>query len=125
MADQPTEGLPYWATNDVVETVTDPDNPSSTINVPNKDQPSNEWMNNGELWKTNLPYPYVNYTFNLIRKWIENLRDRAGGTVGDVYISTVNHPINDLNNKFGGSWTARGTQSLGSIGTSYVFERTA
>lgn len=60
--------FPSWATNDIDEVRVIDDAP---VILPNKTQPPQEWQDSGELYRENLPRPYVNYQFNLIDEWIQ------------------------------------------------------
>ena len=117
MADRPTT-FPSWAT--VFQTQTTPDG-----DIDNRMEPTQEYKDSGTLYQENLPYPYINYQFNLSDEWIQNLDERAGGTIGDIYMTTASPTVGDLADRFGGTWVARGTQNLGTIVGANVFERTA
>jgi hypothetical protein len=122
MADRPTSGYPEWANNLVGETV---DLNGVPTLIDNKIEPTQEWKDSGELDEENLPRQYINYQFDYINDWVRNLDERAGGTIGDVYTSTVNYATATLDTRFGGTWTAQGSGALGTIGTAYFYERTA
>lgn len=111
---------PEWASDTVAET-------TEVGSVNNKSEPTEAFKDSGLLYKQPCPYPFLNYQFNLVDEWTRNFDERAYGVIGDVYISTVDYSasMSTLNTKFGGTWTARGSQALGSIVTAYVYERTA
>ena len=107
-----------WASSDITQTTADG-------NIDNKQEPTEEWKDSGSLYQQNLPYPLLNYQFNLIDEWLRNLNERSYGTVGDIYTTTDTPTVGDLATRFGGTWTARGTQNIGTIVGASVYERTA
>jgi len=117
----PTE-YPAWATSEVTELrVID----GTPVNLLNKVEPPAEWKLSGELYQENLPRAYINYQFDNINDWVVNINVRTS-RVGQVYLTTdAAETVSTLATDFGGTWTARGTDTLGTSGTIYVFERTA
>lgn len=70
----PTEGLPFWGTNEITETI---DGKTYTSKV----APPAEVQASGLKFQEPPVRSWFNYQFNLIRKWIEELDLRtAGGT---------------------------------------------
>jgi hypothetical protein len=121
MADKPSL-YPSWATSDLDEVRIIDDAP---VILSNKVEPTAEWKASGELYRENLPRPYVNYQFNLLDSWVKNLDERTS-LVGTVQLTTnAAETITTLASRFGGTWTARGNTTLGTSPTTYVFERTA
>ena len=114
--------FPEWAATDIAQTVLI--NAVEVI-IDNKLEPTPEWKASGELFNENLPYPYINYQFDLINDWMVSLNSRAYGEIGDIYSTTDSPSVGDLAIRFGGTWTARGTQNLGTIVGANIFERTA
>ncbi len=113
-----------WASSDITQTVQDPDDTATTVDIDNKTEPVTEWKTNGILYNVNTPYPYVNYAFNLIANWITNLQSRAGGKVGDIEITTdAGATITTYADIHGGTWLSLGSDTLAAT-TVYVFERT-
>ena len=75
--------FPRWATNDITEVRVVNDAP---VSLDNKSEPTTEFKDSGELYRENIPRPYLNYQLNLIDEWIQHF-DTAGTsillTVGD------------------------------------------
>lgn len=119
--DRPTN-FPSWATNDVDEVIVLDDAP---VILANKLDPTTDFRNSGLLYRQNLPRPFFNGHLNLIDQWIQNFDERTS-RVGNIYLTTDNtETVSTIALRFGGTWTARGTDALGTSGTIYVFERTA
>jgi len=117
----PTD-YPEWASTDVTELKVIDGTP---VNLVNKVEPPAEWKLSGELYRENLPRPYINYQLDLINDWVVNVNVRTS-RVGQIYITTAaGETVSTLAADFGGTWTARGTNALGSAATCYIFERTA
>lgn len=71
----PTEGYPEWGTNEIVETV---DGKTFSSRV----APPTEVKNSGLLYQEPAARAWINYQFNLIRKWVEEFDVRTtGGSV--------------------------------------------
>lgn len=121
MANKPAD-LPEWASTDITELKVIDGTP---VNLLNKVEPPAEWKLSGELYQENLPRAYINYQFDLLDSWITNIDERTS-KVGVIHLTTDSGQTEvDLGNRFGGTWTARGTQAIGTAATVYVFERTA
>lgn len=76
----PAEGLPIWATNEVVETI---DGKTYT----NRLAPPTEVKNSGLLFQEPAARSWMNYQFYLLNKWITELDVRTtGGSVQTGWI---------------------------------------
>ncbi len=117
---RPTQ-FPEWASTEITETV-----PIGGVDVDidNKKEPTPEWKASGSLYNENTPYPYFNYQFDLTNNWVINLDQRAGGVVGDIYTTTASPSVSDVQDRFGGVWVDRGSDTLAGQ-TVNVYERTA
>ena len=60
---------PDWAIDDVEEVRVIDDAP---VILSNKVEPTQGFKDSGELYRENLPRPYLNYQFNLINEWIKH-----------------------------------------------------
>ena len=115
MADIPAK-FPEWGSVFQTQTTIEGD-------IDNRQEPPEEYKDSGTLFQENLPYPYVNYQFNLIDEWIQNLSERAYGVIGDVYMTSASPTVGTLATRFGGTWTARGSDTVGTASVN-VYERT-
>jgi len=115
----PTD-YPEWASTDVTELKVIDGTP---VNLVNKVEPPAEWKLSGELYRENLPRPYINYQLDLINDWVVNVNVRTS-RVGQIY-STANasETISTLAADFGGTWEAKGSGALGTAATVYFFQR--
>ena len=120
MADKPAE-FARWAENDIVDVR---NINGIDTNLPNKIEPTEEWKLSGERTRENLPREYVNYQFNLLDEWVQNLDERTS-TVGSVHLTTASETAGSLNLRFGGTWVANGSATLGTLSGINVWERTA
>lgn len=120
MATKPLESL-GWATNQIDEAV---DVGGSNQLVTNKVEPTQEMKDSGVLAREKWARSYMNWLFNFIMRWIDNLDTRTA-YVGKVEITTnASRTISDYASEFGGTWVKRADDSIGGQ-TVYVFERTA
>lgn len=120
MADRPTI-FPTWATNNLDEPV---QIGGATVLVTNKVEPTSEFKATGLKARENFARPYLNYQFNLLDEWVENLDTRTS-QIGKVELtSDSGRTITDYADEFGGTWTSHGSTTLAGL-TIYVFERTA
>ena len=108
-----------WASISVQQAVTID---GEVVLVPNKLEPSPEWQLNGELWRVNLPYPYVNYKLDELTQWVDYLDSLVA--VGDFKVLATSETATTVGNRFGGTWTDHGTDTLAGQ-TIRLFERTA
>lgn len=104
---KPTE-KPNWATVDEVDGVT---------GAPNKIEPSAEFKSSGLKRKQPLPRAFLNFQFNLIRRWFDWVEDQINTLVTDGATTTLQavYPVGsyymsnastDPNTLFGfGTWT--------------------
>ncbi len=121
MADKPAETL-EWASQTVIESETINGSPES---LNNKLEPTEEFKDSGLLFKENFPRPYLNFFFDLVSRWINNLDERTS-IVGAIYLTKEpGITVGILATRFGGTWTARGTDTIGTAASVNVFERTA
>lgn len=119
MAAQPTL-IPEWATNTVEEPYVAPN--GNTILVTNKEEPTQEFKDSGELAGEPLPRAYINFQFNLIKEWVEHLNERY--VVGDFHLGASGDTAGAVSIRLGGTWVSRGTDTLAGQ-TVRLFEKTA
>ncbi len=119
MALRPTD-FPEWAIDALNEIkVID----GITTVLPNKLEPSAEFKLSGEKFRENLPRQYINFQFDLIDEWFKHLDGKYA--VGDVFTTTSTESVAVLSARLGGTWTARGTQDLGTLIAVKIYEKTA
>lgn len=119
MADRPTETI-GWAINQVDEVV---NIGGSGVLVTNKVEPTTELKNSGVKAREKWARPYLNWLFNFLMRWIDNLQSRES-FVGVIKMSndTAGRTVTDYQNEFGGTWADRGTEVLAGQ-TIRIFER--
>lgn len=120
MAAQPSKDA-EWAISFIqqVEDINGDDIPEV---LDNKIEPTPEWKLSGQLFQENLPYPYFNYQFDLIDKWLKHLNERY--IVGDVHLSTSGESAAVISIRLGGTWADNGTDTIaGTLVT--LYEKTA
>jgi hypothetical protein len=111
-----------WAVNDIQQLIDiNGDQIDEVLN--NKIEPTAAWKLSGQLYQENLPYPYFNYQFDLIDKWLQHLDQRQ--VVGDIYTTlTANNPTaSSVSAQLGGTWVTAGTDTIGTAAVS-VFVKT-
>ncbi len=92
--------------------------------VTSKTEPSAEVKTTGVRARQPLVRQIYNWLFNFHSRWIRNLDERTSG-VGRIELTTDNtKTASDYDTQFGGTWTSRGTQLMGTV-TVNVFERTS
>ena len=114
------DDFPRWAedeVNDIREI-----NGVPTV-LPNKIEPTEEFKSTGERSRENLPREYLNFQFDLIDEWVQNLDERTS-IIGTVYLTTATETAGSLATRFGGGWTAEGTATLGTLTGINIWERT-
>jgi hypothetical protein len=120
MADIPTEIL-GWATNVVDEVVNIGGN---GVLVTNKVEPTQELKDSGVLAREKWARAYMNWLFNYLMRWIDNLNTREN-YVGVVKLTTdAGRTEADFEAEFSGSWQLNGSDTLAGT-TVFVFERIA
>jgi len=94
MADAPST-FPVWAQ----DTYLDP-----TTSANNKLEPSEDFKLTGLNRNEDLTRPNLNYQFDLIDRWIENLDERTS-TIGATYITTnTGQSQSTIEDRLGGTW---------------------
>lgn len=95
----------------------------------NKIRPKLQFRNSGLKAKEPLPRQFFNWMMANISDWLNWFNGQMA--VGTIF-QTINSPLADvpaaeaeLGTRMGGTWNYLGTDSLGSLATVYVFERTA
>lgn len=95
----------------------------------NKIKPKLQFQDSGLKAKQPLPRQFFNWMMGKISDWLNHLHGQMA--VGTIF-QTINSPLADipaaeaeLGTRMGGTWDYLGTDSLGSLATVYVFERTA
>ncbi len=89
----------------------------------NKAKPTLQYQNSGILSSQPLPRQFFNWMMAKIDDWFKFISDRT--TIGTFkYTVDAARVVGYYNTKFDGTWTPRGSQSLGTE-TVYIFERTA
>lgn len=118
MADRPTETL-GWATNQVDEVI---NIGGSGVFVTNKNEPTQELKDSGVLAREKWGRPYMNWLFDYLMRWIDNLQSRED-FVGVVKLTTdASRTVTDYQSEFSGTWVALGSETL--FGTTvFAFER--
>ena len=107
-----------WATNSVQEIRIIDDAP---VVLENKDEPSQEYKDSGELYRENFPRPYINYQFDLIDLWLNHLDERY--VVGDFHLGASADTAGAVSTRLGGTWVDRGTDTVAGQ-TVRLFEKT-
>ena len=108
-----------WATN-VVEQIQIIDD--APVPLGNKSEPSQEYKDSGELYRENLPRPYLNYQLDLIDEWLQHLDERY--TVGDFHLGASADTAGAVSTRLGGTWVDQGTDTIAGQ-TIRLFEKTA
>ena len=115
---KPTE-YPLWATNLVNEAKTVQGN---SVTLPNRITIPTEYSDGGILFGTTVIQEYLNQVLHLASLWVDHLDKRI--ETGHVHLDNVETSAVNIGLRFGGTWTARGTQAVGTL-TVNVFEKTA
>lgn len=108
MAERPTT-YPEWATSTILER-RDINGDGVEEVLENKLEPIPEWKNSGQLYQQPLPYPYINYQFDLIDGWAKHLDQRYA--IGDIHLTTTSESVSEISTRLGGTWELAGTETL-------------
>ena len=115
---KPTD-YPLWATvlNNEVKTIE-----GNTVTIPNRDTIPTDYSDDGILFGETVHRKYLNQVLHLTSLWVDHLDKRI--ETGHVHLDNVETSAVNIGLRFGGTWTARGTQTIGTL-TANVFEKTA
>lgn len=113
---KPTE-YPLWATNLVNEVKTVEGN---TVTLPNRITVPTEYSDGGILFGTTVIQEYINQTLHLNSLWVQHLDTRIA--VGHIHLDYAPVAVSVLATRYGGTWQAEGSQTLGTI-TAYVYRK--
>ena len=80
------------------------------------------YSDKGVLAGSGLVRQYINQQFYLLGLWVRYVDTLYA--VGHIHLDKVETDPVAIGTRFGGTWTARGTQAIGTI-TANVFERTS
>lgn len=115
---KPTESLEF-AEQSVYEYATAPD--GSSVLVGNKEEPSVQFKQSGFRYRAKVLRQYINYMFYSL---CAHMRYQYEGELGDVKFLPPATTQQQVEARFGNTWTDRGTDTF--AGQTYrVFERTA